>query len=155
MPENFFQTIIKNYNEQYRLYEQMLKLSEEQTNLLKANKLDDKLHENLQARSALMAEIVKLIQANKVIQENLLKSLKLNAFNFSELEKSGRLDEIQVLKSILAIIENILSKINENDKINESLIKLNIRKKQSRENTVKVSNIYKENMENYNSDKPN
>lgn len=150
MSKDILLNIIENYKEQYKLYEQMLNLAKEQTSLLDADKLGLELHDILQDRAAIMSRITTLIQSNKLQQEDLKLNLNLESFNIKQLENNENLEDVPVLKDLLALIGDILIKINDSDKVNESIIRVNLRKRLSSDNPTKVTDIYKDSMDKYN-----
>lgn len=150
MSKDILLNIIENYKEQYKLYGQMLNLAKKQTSLLDADKLGPELHDILQARAAIMSRITTLIQTNKSQQEDLKLNLNLESFNIKQLENNENLEHVPVLKDLLALIGDILIKINDNDKVNEYIIRVNLKKRLSGDNSAKVTNIYKDSMDKYN-----
>ncbi|NLJ73212.1 MAG: hypothetical protein GX333_09395 [Syntrophomonadaceae bacterium] len=150
MSKDILLNIIENYKEQYKLYEQMLNLAKEQTSLLDADKLGLELHDILQDRAAIMSRITTFIQSNKLQQEDLKLNLNLESFNIKQLENNENLEDVPVLKDLLALIGDILIKINDSDKVNESIIRVNLRKRLSSDNPTKVTDIYKDSMDKYN-----
>lgn len=130
MRNTLLSKIVDNYRVQFNLYNQMLDLSVKQVNLLKENLENiDNLHSLLSARKTLMDDIINLNRENKSLQKQLISELGINEFVINKLE--GLVDQ-QILKEldkIITDISSVLNKINENDKLNEALIKQGFKKK--------------------------
>lgn len=159
MENDFLSNIISNYQAQCKLYNQMLDLSAKQVDLLLDNNEDtiNNLHDIITERKVIMEEITKLNETNKVMQANLISDLGINEFVISKLKGLVEKKTTQELEEVISIMSTLLNKINENDKLNEALLKQSARKKQDTKKSIssaKVSNAYKEAMKKSESNKP-
>lgn len=141
--------IIENFRAQSVLYNQLLALSAKQMDLLNDNNNDlaDDLHKLLIDRKTLLNEINSLNSINKTIQEAFISELKIEEFSLSKLEGLVVPELHQELSEVIAAMSTLLQQINDNDKVNEALIKQNARHKKSTSIT-KASSAYQDAMQN-------
>ncbi|NLB88188.1 MAG: hypothetical protein GX790_03025 [Syntrophomonadaceae bacterium] len=130
MENKLLSEIVDNYKEQFELYKQMLNLSVQQVKLLQDNIEDiNDLHSILTARQVLMDDIINLNKENKSLQNQLISKLGIKEFVINKLEGLVEEQILKDLEKIITDISTLLSKINENDKRNEALIKQGFKKK--------------------------
>lgn len=151
MENNLLSQIIDNYKEQLKLYNQMLDLSVEQVSLLKNNLEDiNNLHSILTARKTIMDDIINLNIENKSMQSQLISRLGIKEFVINKLEGLVGDEKVKELDQVITDISTLLNRINENDKLNEALIKQGVRKKQDtvkKASAAEATAAYKKAME--------
>ncbi len=155
MKNDYLGKIIANYKAQCELYNQLLHLSSRQVELLKDNKetVAENIHSLLMTRKIMMDEVATLNEVNKNLQEALLVDLKLERFSLSVLEGVVEPTLYNELKEVISSMSTLLYQINENDKINEALIRQNFRQKRAI-STSKASGAYQKAMQNSAPEKP-
>ncbi len=138
--------IIQNYRQQLDLYTVMLKLSEEQLQILESR--SGSTDQILADRHQLMSQIGELNRLNLIWQEQMCKDAQLDQFNLTNIAPFIDADTATEIRSVLNALGQLLQLIDENDQRIHHLMNqhLNTNLKRQRTTSQKAAGAYKQSM---------